>query len=256
MGKRKPRGTRSPPTWRVYERLVALLQHDKASDEITVVPNAHLQGAITGVKRQVDVLIDARIAEDVSRRVIVDAKFRKRKIDVKDVESFEGMLKDCRAQRGILICANGFTEAALRRAQQAITISLVPADEVENLDPSTWFPCLGTCNTEARGQSAGWVLYDKPFGFAAENSPLSIVAVGKCDGCNDFHIWCWDCGQHLALRGEEAEERCSCDRFWITAREEEGTDDRGNPLESIILIMVLLDVPSLPPIVMDRRPLN
>jgi hypothetical protein len=76
-------------------------------------------GAITGIKRQVDVLIDARVAEDVLRRVIVDAKFRRRKIDVTDVEAFEGMMKDCRAQRGLLVCSNGFTEAALRRAQEA-----------------------------------------------------------------------------------------------------------------------------------------
>jgi hypothetical protein len=239
----------------VYERLVASLQSDKASDEITVVPNAHLLGAITGIERQVDVLIDARVDEDVSRRVIVDAKFRKRKIDVKDVEAFEGMMKDCRAQRGILVCANGFTEAALRRAQKAITISIVSAEEVEKLDLANWYPCLGTCMAEARGRTAGWVLYDQVFGFAAANSPVSLLAVGKCDGCNDFHVWCWDCGKHFALCGEEAESRCSCNRFWITAREEEGRDDLGNLLESVLLIMVPIVLPASP-VVVDRRPLN
>ncbi|WP_309894759.1 restriction endonuclease [Archangium sp.] len=263
----KSRAT-SPP-WRVYERLVALLQSDKASDEITVVPNAHLIGAITGIKRQVDVLIDARVAEDVSRRVIVDAKFRKRKIDVKDVEAFEGMMKDCRAQRGIIVCANGFTQAAHRRAQRSITISLVPAETVESLDIESWYPCLGKCAMEARGRTAGWVLYDRPLGLTQQNSPLTVLAVGKCDGCNDFHVWCWDCGAHFALRGEEADHTCSCNLFWLTERVDEGFDECGNLLESIRLLLVVpVDaIPLVPeavavtpllfaPVEIDRRPLN
>jgi hypothetical protein len=267
MGKR---GT-TPPPWRVYERLVALLQSEKASDELTVVPNAQLVGAISGTKRQVDVLIDARVAEDVSRRVIVDAKLRKRKIDVKEVEAFEGMMKDCRAQRGILVCANGFTEAAFRRSQQAITISLVPAEEVERLSIESWYPCLGTCVAEARGRTAGWVLYDRPLGLISTAAPLTAMAVGKCDGCNDFHVWCWDCGAHFALRGAEAEHACSCTFFWLTERLEEGFDEMGNLLESIRLLLVVPveAVPLVPkaaadastviaPIVfeVDRRPLN
>ncbi|GMU09650.1 hypothetical protein ASNO1_59040 [Corallococcus caeni] len=235
---------------------MALLESEKGSDMLTVVPNAHLVGAITGIKRQVDVLIDARVAEDVSRRVIVDAKFRRRKIDVTDVEAFEGMMKDCRAQRGLLICSNGFTEAALRRAQEAITIRLLPAESVEHLDLSSWEPCLGTCAVKARGKSGGWVLYDQPLGFFTRDSPLSIQVVGKCDGCSDFHVWCWDCGTHLALCGEEAKAQCSCARFWLTSRESEGRDERGNQLESIALTRVNVGPPGIGYNTVDRRPLN
>ncbi|NTX67505.1 restriction endonuclease [Myxococcus sp. CA051A] len=216
-----------------------------------------------------DVLIDARVAEDISRRVIVDAKFRKRKIDIKDIESFEGMMKDCRAQRGILVCANGFTHAALRRAQKAITISLVPAEAIESLDIESWYPCLGKCAMENRGRTAGWVLYDRPLGLVQRDSPLTILAIGKCDGCNDFHVWCWDCGAHFALRGEEAEHACSCRRLWLTERVDEGFDERGNHLESIRLLLVVpVDATPLEhetatesplifaPVEVDRRPLN
>src|SRR4051812_30158344 len=90
--------------WRMYERFVAALESSKAQGAITVIPNAELIGTISRTKRQIDVLIDNRIEEDTTRRVIIDAKFRRRKIDVRDVELFEGTIKDCRAHHGILVC--------------------------------------------------------------------------------------------------------------------------------------------------------
>lgn len=243
------------PLWRLYERLIASIQADSVSDETTVIPNARIKGRLSGVERQIDVLIDARLAEDVTRRVIVDAKLRTRRIDVKDVESFEGMMKDCRAHRGILVCSNGYTDAALRRAQQAITINLVEESRLDELDPNAWDPCLGTCTTRREGRRAGWVLYDQPFGLATLDSPLSIMCVGKCDECADFHVWCWDCGKHFALEGEEAEVHCGCERFWLTAREGEGTfDDDGNEREAVLLILATPYAPQ--PRVVDRRPLS
>jgi restriction endonuclease len=244
------------PQWRVYERFVAQLQSSKASDEITVVPNARLLGAISGVERQIDVLIDARLQEDVSRRVIVDAKFRHRKLDVKDVEAFEGMMRDCRAHRGILVCANGYTPAAKRRAQDTIAITLVRPDELDSFDPTAWEPCLGRCNDgKRRARSEGWVLYDQPFGVSIGDSPLSVMVVGKCDACHDFHVWCWECGSRFALVGDEAEFKCDCDRFWITTIEEEGTDQLRNELSAVLLLLVESAAP-LQPLVVDRRPMR
>src|SRR3546814_11877283 len=75
--------------WKLYERLIARLMADQLSTEFCVTPNASILGAITGIKRQIDVLIEARHDTDNSRRIIVDAKRRKRKNDVKDVERSE-----------------------------------------------------------------------------------------------------------------------------------------------------------------------
>ena len=44
--------------WRLYERFVAGLMADSASDDLTVIPNAKLIGCISGVERQIDVLVD------------------------------------------------------------------------------------------------------------------------------------------------------------------------------------------------------
>jgi hypothetical protein len=243
------------PDWRIYERLVAAIQSENASGELTVVPNVRLRGSISGRMRQVDVLIDARLEEDVARRTIVDAKLRSRPINIKDVEAFEGMMRDCRADRGVIACNSGYTAAAKRRAQQTITISLVPSDQIEEIDLSQWELCLGGCNGSglSRHQS-GWVLYDQVFALGSPFSLVSIIGVGKCDRCHDFHVWCWDCGLRIVLMGDEAEAKCDCDRFWLTALESEGRDERGNELESVLLLLVHLPVG--PWQVVDRRPLG
>jgi len=245
-----------PPTWKLYERLIASIEADQLSAETIIIPNAKLIGCISGVERQIDVLIDARLEEDVTKRIIIDAKLYKRKINVKDVESFEGMMKDCRAQRGVLVCPKGYSKAALRRAQKAIQIKLVTFEELEDLSFAQWDLCLGVCSSaDSKYKERGWVLWDSPLGLGSLTSPISITAVGKCDVCGDFNLWCWDCGQRFAMSGDEAEFKCDCDRFWITSLESEGQDTHGNELRSIVLTVVLLNPQELY-FSVDRRPLN
>lgn len=120
--------------WKLYERLVARLMADELSTDFCVTPNASIQ-AITGIKRQIDVLIEIRHDTDNTRRLIVDAKRRSRKIDVKDVEAFRGMMEDVGATHGYLVCPRGHTSAAEKRAQTAVTIRLLPLDRLEGFDP-------------------------------------------------------------------------------------------------------------------------
>jgi restriction endonuclease len=240
--------------WRIYERFVAALEAKCATDTLTVIPNAKLIGSISGIERQVDVLIDARIQEEVGRRVIVDAKRRRRKIDVKDVEEFEGMLRDCRAQRGVIVCSSGYTAAALRRAQEAITIRLLPLEELDSVDLMAWEPCRGVCSgRRSRRKNSGWVLFDQPFGLGIGDSAMSVVVIGKCDECCNFHVWCWTCGSKFALL-DEGEHHCGCDWFWLTAVEDEGIDDRGNALEAVLLLLIVPRAGRI--FVADRRPLR
>lgn len=96
--------------WRTYERLIAKLSTEEYDDTFTVIPNARITGFISKRKRQLDVLIDYRYNTDLERRIIIDAKNRKRAIDIKEVEAFEGLMKDVSAKRGILICSNGYTK--------------------------------------------------------------------------------------------------------------------------------------------------
>jgi hypothetical protein len=109
----------------VYERCVAAFAaNEHGNFDVIVQPNVILIGAISGEKRQVDVLVDRRWSQDQISRIIIDAKEWTRKVDIGDVEKFEGMMKDCRANRGVLVCTQGYTEGALNRAQDAISIKI------------------------------------------------------------------------------------------------------------------------------------
>ena len=126
--------------WQIYERFVAHLMMRDASTDLCVTPNACLQGKISGRARQLDVLIDTRHTRDTSRRIIVDAKRRRRKIDVTHVEAFLGLMEDVDATHGYLVCPSGYTDAALKRAQLTVSICLISLDRLEGFDPSSWPP--------------------------------------------------------------------------------------------------------------------
>ncbi|WP_197435240.1 restriction endonuclease [Nitratireductor arenosus] len=187
--------------WKRYERLVARLLADQLSTGFCVPPNASVLGGITGIKRQIDVLIEARHDTDNSRRIIVDAKRRKRKIDVKDVESFRGMMEDVGATHGYLVCPHGHTAAAEKRAQRAAAIRLLPLDRLEDFDPRTWPRC------SRPGCKNGRVFWDGypevSLGFVApDGTPKRLAfvhSVGKCDQCRVFHASCATCHQILCV---------------------------------------------------------
>jgi hypothetical protein len=116
-----------PPSqsWEIYERMIARLFANQLTTDLCVTPNARIVGSISGRSRQIDVLIDSRHDTDNTRRIIVDAKNRKRKIDVRDVEAFRGLMEDVNAAHGYLICPAGRTAAAEKRAQMAVSIRIV-----------------------------------------------------------------------------------------------------------------------------------
>jgi hypothetical protein len=102
--------------WKEYEREIA--EHFRAEyPSASIKPNARLTGTLSGVPRQIDLLIE-EIACDMTIRIVVDAKWRNHKIDVKEVEEFLGLAKDVSAHKAVLIAPEGYTDAALKRAQQ------------------------------------------------------------------------------------------------------------------------------------------
>jgi hypothetical protein len=218
---------------------------DEGEHDSTVIPNAKLTGTLSGAQRQIDVLIDSRLQHDATRRVIVDAKRHKRPIDIKQVEEFEGMMRDVQAHRGILVCPNGYTNAALRRAQDAITIRLVPLSDLESLDLSSWDPC-------SHPACDGLVLWDATPALSI-GGRWAIFATSKCDECRRFNVWCWDCWERFALDDED-EHRCSCKGpwFWLTAIEDESEDDT----EQLNAVYLLLVYGLGQHAVVDRRPLR
>lgn len=256
---------RDSPAWLIYQRCVAAFIQDSHGDlNTSVTPNVFLTGEISGQKRQVDVLIEHRWHARTSSRIIVDAKKRSTKADIGDVEQFEGMMRDCRAARGIIVCTSGWTSGALRRAQDAITITLL--DYEEALDEFEWMyeECLGPCGAAADGPAGGvlWGEYvadglpmepvvDTAMGFGQLSGWL-ILQIGKCDRCHTFHVWCWDCGDKFAVEDSKV-VTCGCDyREWASIPESPESGHIGTP-ESIWLMM---REHGGPPVAFDRRPIR
>ena len=231
--------------WRAYERVVALLAADEHGEPFTVIPNARIKGYISGRKRQLDVLVDFRYSADLTRRIIIDAKYRKRPIDIKEVEAFEGVMRDVGAKRGILFCSNGYTKSALKRAQEHIGVRLVAEEEVDGLDLSRWELCRSTDCKE------GLVLWDA-YRAVVCNGLISMYGVGKCDECGRFHIWCWDCGERSHLDNED-HWRCSCEPSWIWASLKQQEKDISGVVNDSLLLLVVHSDTSYD--LVDRRPL-
>jgi hypothetical protein len=225
--------------------MVARLIADQLATDLCVTPNARMVGRISGRSRQIDVLIDARHDTDNTRRIIVDAKKRKRKIDVTDVEAFRGLMEDADATHGILVSPAGYTKAAEKRAQMAVSIRIVPVDRIENFDPSTWPQCK---NPQCRHGRIFWDGYPElslklvPLHQLGKQAPSNVPFVhyvGKCDRCRSFHVRCVTCDDVLFVpEGDENDigHQCSCRLpwFWLASIEQ---DEDGNESAELHVIL-------------------
>lgn len=247
---------RPRPEWEAYERMVARLAADQFKSDLCVTPNARVTGRISGRSRQVDVLIDARHDTDNSRRIIVDAKKRKRKIDLKDIESFLGLMQDTSATHGYLVSPAGHTKAAEKRAQMAISIRIVPVDRLANFDPSTWPECRNPRCKDGRIFWDGYPelsLWLRSVEASDEERPhlMTILHyVGKCDRCGLFHVWCTRCDGIVPVPDQSGDDghQCLCKPpwFWLASAEEDEKGARSVELHAILASGAVITV--------DRRP--
>jgi hypothetical protein len=102
---------------KAYESLVAEI-YKKLSPDAKVVQNDHLQGYNSNRKREIDVSITYTYA-GVKNLIIIQVKDYSRKADVKVIDEFKSVIKDVRANKGILICNQGFTNKAIEYAQNS-----------------------------------------------------------------------------------------------------------------------------------------
>lgn len=240
------------PDWLLLERCAARFAVENLGGvDVTVMPNARVCGTISGRQRQVDVLVDARWSVAAESRIIIDAKNRKRKLNIKDVETFEGMMRDCSAPRGILVTPVGWTSAAARRAQDAITITLLSVEDLDDF-AFNFEPCLiPACRSAGRRERQGAVLWEEfvPSGFDAG---WVIVQVGKCDRCHTFHVWCWDCGTRFPVPDGEV-VTCGCEeREWASVRESVESGHVGEPTS----IWLMARESGGFPVAFDRKPIR
>ena len=91
-----------------------------------------LMGKDSGVEREIDIVVRQRTGQ-YELFVAIDCKDYKRRVDVKAVEAFLGLVADVGAHKGAMVASRGFTEAAKTRARNAgiDLYSLIDAQEHE-----------------------------------------------------------------------------------------------------------------------------
>jgi hypothetical protein len=132
--------------YRDYENGVADVLIFLAGESATVERNVRLQGRRSGKRRQADVLVRGRIFGMADATLVVDCKRWGTPIDVKDVESFVGMVDDVGADVGMLMTTEGSSGSARERARAERGVRL----EVMSLkELMAWRP-RGTVTTTYR----------------------------------------------------------------------------------------------------------
>jgi len=144
--------------WKDYEgEIVAHLRECYPNAKIT--SDARILGRFSKVERQIDLLIEEQ-ASDFSFRIVIDAKFRGRRIDLNDVESFLGFIGDVGAHTGMMIALEGYTPAALSRAYYDdldIVLDVLNFDDLMAFQGFAAFPYSGD-HGACIGAPLGWVI--------------------------------------------------------------------------------------------------
>lgn len=127
--------------WSDYEKEVHKECH-RAFYGANIEFNIHICGIHSRRKRQIDILI-----KDIEGRLyIVDAKNYNKKIDIKTVESFIGMVKDVNAEYGIIVSEKGFTKSAINRAhygEDKIEVDILSLNELKQFQATCAIPYMG-----------------------------------------------------------------------------------------------------------------
>jgi len=119
--------------WKKYEKeILELIKEQYPAAPIR--HNVKLDGVYSKTKRQVDIIIEERIAGH-NIRIVFDAKHYSKRVNVKTVESFIGMLSDLGAHKGLIITEKGYSKAALNRAfndPMDIELDILNFDELKS----------------------------------------------------------------------------------------------------------------------------
>ena len=103
---------------------------------MTITPDAKLTGLLSEVPRQIDLLIKGNVSGIADVTIALDCKCFSKKVDVKDVEAFLGMIEDVGVNMGMLVTTVGFTPAAKRRAAKIVQ-EVVPLVDIVLLTEAT-----------------------------------------------------------------------------------------------------------------------
>ncbi len=169
-----------------------------------VFKNITLPDRITGHARQIDVWIEIE-AKSHKIGILIDAKYRKEKIDVKDVEEVASLADAVGAKHAVLVALKGWTEPAGIKAQAiGLDLRLLTLEQALDLMvPDKWIICP-QCETDC--------IIANHYGMIVDNM-WSLLTAGRCRECQTARIDCRACGDKMIINLNE-NIRCDCGHSW------------------------------------------
>lgn len=221
-------------TWQEYQNAVAKLYESMETMGL-VKQNIYIPDKITGQKRQIDVWWEL-IIEGHKINILIDAKFRAGKIDVKDLEEVQALADSVRANKVIIVTNNGWTEPALKKAEFSNTdLKLLEIEKALDLIiPNKWFMCY-YCPDECVVMDSDGVIYREESGLFFD------WYAGKCRSCGDTYFHCPECGDRKILEDDDETYECNCEHVW--KKEKDKLHIKFNNLEKFQRIDNISDVP-------------
>lgn len=195
--------------WRWYQ--------DRVAELFALHPQAQVESDVTevgqdsGVPRQLDVriLFPFRLelrqgfAIEIPLKIIVDAKYWARKLDVDIVGELVTLKDDVRANLLVAVSPKGVTDGAKELAKAK---GVCPITLTEDL-----FGLLGKLKVR---DATSCLVCDKGFiswrNFGSEILGDALYSEGICDYCGEVHIRCGECGEVFAIPASEEGKAIGC----------------------------------------------
>ncbi len=190
--------------WQEYQEAVGVL-YEQMSEFGIVRKNITIPDKMTGQARQVDVWWEMKI-ENHSFKILIDAKKRKDKVDVKDVEEILMLANAVNADKAIIVTNNEWTKPAEVRAKfDGLDLRIFSIDEASDLIvEDKWVMCQ-VCNDDC-------VVLDN-CGFFEIQGLVNWWLGGQCRSCKSIYIHCQDCGDKGIINNDTS-WTCNCPYLW------------------------------------------
>ena len=179
--------------WKKYES--EIYDHfDKQYPDAEITLDALKKGVYSKVDRQIDVLVEQYVAGN-RILLVIDGKYFNKKVDVKGVESFIGMLEDIGAHKGLLISKEGFSEAAFNRAHfgpSEVELDILNFEDLHMFQSHGALPYAGG-NVAFIPAPFGWVIDGKTSPAWLATLYQQGLTIDKAMNKNEFmYVNFWD----------------------------------------------------------------
>lgn len=191
--------------WQEYQDAVAELYINMGSYP-SIKKNVYLPDIHSGQPRQIDVLLEMEACGH-KLKIVIDAKYHSRPLDVKGIEDVSALAKSVGANKAVVVASNGFTKPALLKAPYLNCDTRVFSieDALDLLVPNKWKMCKSCLND--------CIVLDQNGAIEFDDGSILWWLAGCCRNCNSIELHCQECGEKIRIENN-SEQLCFCGYTW------------------------------------------